>query len=67
MIVSPATTFIERGGSPTQAGRKISIGAMIIPPPIPTRPERRPEIMLARPIMLKIVTIRPLSYYRFYK
>lgn len=57
VMVNPATTFIERGGSPIQAGRKISMGAMIMPPPIPTMPERKPERRLARPIMLKIVTV----------
>jgi hypothetical protein len=51
-MVNPATTFIDKGGSPTQTGGKISIGAIIMPPPIPTRPERKPEIRLARPIIL---------------
>jgi len=55
-MVSPATTFIDSGGSPVQAGRKIRIGAMIMPPPMPSKPERNPETRLARPMILNIVT-----------
>lgn len=56
-MVRPATTFIDSGWSPTQTGRKIRIGAMIMPPPMPSKPEIKPEIRLARPMILKIVMI----------
>ena len=68
-IVSPATVCMDNASKPNNCGTYKSNGAITIPPPIPSNPERKPVTRPRHPTRIRISTVldnrnpgRPFDY-----